>query len=162
MHNSTELFKNIKLLIFDLQGVLVSSSSKFDNTELNQLNKIMTIFCDFAKDNNLLVAIITGIGDVNLRKKIDSNSPCETLFASIDKVAKADTLVEKYKIPYKNIFYIGDDLLDIPLLKKVALSATPQQARREVKKVVNFICPGKTGTERLEFIINSITNLNSQ
>jgi len=161
MLNSSNLFKNIKLLIFDLQGVLVSNGSDFDEIELNQSYKIMTDFCDFANKNNFLVAIITGINDEILHEKIESNYPCETLFASIDKLGQADKLVSKYNILYENIFYIGDELLDIPLLKKAGLSAAPKQARREVRRIVDFICQGSTGKERLDFIKHSIIkNLN--
>lgn len=162
MLNNLDLFKNIKLLIFDLQGVLVSNSFSFEKNELNQLYKMMTAFCDFAKTNNFFVAIISGLKNNQLVEEIALNIPCDILFASLDKRSQADKLVNKYNTKYENIFYIGDDLLDIPLLKIAALSAAPKQARREVKRVVDFICPGENGAERLEFITNSITNLNSQ
>ena len=156
MANIEEKFKNIKLLIFDLQGVLISNQPGSLSDELTQFYETMKDFCDFATNNNLIVAIITGLTDEQLHKNICTKCSCNTLSSSMDKVSQADKLIEQYGITYKNIFYIGDDLFDIPLLKKAGLSAAPVSARREVKRIVDFICPGNNGMERLKFIEDSI------
>ena len=156
MINIDGKFKDIKLLIFDLQGVLISNQPGSLDDELKQFYEIMKDFCDFANNNNLIVAIITGLTNEQLHKHICTKCTCNTLSASMDKVSQADKLIEQYSITYENIFYIGDDLFDIPLLRKAGLSAAPVSARREVKRIVDFICPGNNGMERLKFIEDSI------
>jgi len=156
MTNLKERFENIKLLIFDLQGVLISNQSNHSEKELEIFHDVMKKFCDFAHRNNLMVAIITGLTNKQLYKNISTKYTYDTLFGSLDKVSQADKLIEKHGITYDNVFYMGDGLFDIPLLKKAALSAAPEDARREVKRVVDFICPGKSAAERFEFLENSI------
>ncbi len=161
MINLEEKFKCIKLLIFDLQGVLISNHSNFSENDLKEFHNIMSNFCDFARKNNFIVAIITGLTDKQLHKAICTKCTCDTLHATLDKVSQADKLLVKYNIAYDNIFYMGDDLFDIPLLKKAALSSAPENARREVKRIVDFICPGKNAEERLLFIQNSLSSIST-
>lgn len=48
------------------------------------------------------------------------------------------------------VAYMGDDVNDVPLLRKVGLSACPADARPEVKEVVHFVArsPGGRGAVR--------------
>lgn len=156
MTNLKERFKNIKLLIFDLQGVLISNQSNHSEKELGKFHDVMKNFCDFAHRSNLAVSIITGLTNEQLYKNISNKYTYDMLSGSFDKVSQADKLIEKHSITYDNVFYMGDGLFDIPLLKKAALSAAPEDARREVKKVVDFICAGINAEERLNFIKNLI------
>jgi 3-deoxy-D-manno-octulosonate 8-phosphate phosphatase (KDO 8-P phosphatase) len=50
----------------------------------------------------------------------------------------------------EEVAYMGDDVNDIPLLRKVGLSACPADARPEVKEIVHFVArsPGGRGAVR--------------
>ncbi len=53
-------------------------------------------------------------------------------------------------IPDDEVAYMGDDVNDLPLLRKVGLSACPADARSEVKEAVHFVArsPGGRGAVR--------------
>ena len=48
-------------------------------------------------------------------------------------------LVDEYGFSYQDVAYIGDDLPDIPALKKVGFSACPNDAVEEVKQVSQYV-----------------------
>ncbi len=53
-------------------------------------------------------------------------------------------------IPDEEVAYMGDDVNDVPLLRKVGLAACPADARPEVREVVHFVtrAPGGRGAVR--------------
>ena len=58
-----------------------------------------------------------------------------------------------------NIAFIGDDVNDIAVLKKIGFSAAPNDAVIQAKQVVNYICKAKGGEgcfrELIDFILIS-------
>ena len=47
---------------------------------------------------------------------------------------------KKFKISNNQIAYVGDDINDINLLKKVGLSACPKNAINQIKRNVDYVC----------------------
>lgn len=69
------------------------------------------------------------------------------------------TALKKFRIKQEEILYIGDDLVDLPLLKIAGLSACPRDAVTDVKKICDIVarCAGGEGVirELVEFILKS-------
>jgi len=61
-----------------------------------------------------------------------------TLAVNIEKVNVVEELVSQKNISFANIYYLGDEVFDIPLLEKCELLAAPESAARDVKRVVKF------------------------
>jgi len=63
----------------------------------------------------------------------------------------------KYNLEYKNIAYIGDDINDLPVLKKVGLSFAPNDAVEQVKQIVDHVTLKNGGEgavrEAIDFIL---------
>lgn len=66
-----------------------------------------------------------------------------------DGVQKKEELVnkicKKFNVKTKELAYIGDDVNDIKLLKKVGLSVTPANGITKVKKICDYVCTSKGG-----------------
>ena len=56
-----------------------------------------------------------------------------------DKKSEILKIVKKYKVDISSVAYMGDDIIDIPVLKIAGLSACPYDAVEEVKAVSSFI-----------------------
>ena len=70
----------------------------------------------------------------------------EKLYDGIQK--KEDLVIKicnKYDVTLQELAYIGDDVNDLELLKKVGLSATPADGITDAKKICNYICKSKGG-----------------
>jgi 3-deoxy-D-manno-octulosonate 8-phosphate phosphatase (KDO 8-P phosphatase) len=127
-------FKRVKLFLFDLEGVLFNQGDSPSELVL-LLDEYFSdpIFegCKFgivsARENDALIA------------RLQSVKNCIVISSTLDKVTAVDKLLRKLDMNYDSVFYIGDDLLDLPLLRKSYISAAPSNARREVKRSVNMI-----------------------
>ncbi len=145
----------IKLFLFDLEGVLI----KKGDTLNYELEKKLLLHLDdvstYLHSEGKGFGIVTSHNNSKFLDKINSLKNCFVLSSSINKVMLVDELIAKDKLQYENIFYIGDDILDIPLLKKVGFSSTPKDSRREVKREVAYIAKSPSG-EVLHEIVDYI------
>lgn len=131
----------IKLVAFDVDGVLTDGSLTFDENghEYKTFN---------AKDgqgivnlNNagIITAIITARKNGTVEHRAKNLNIKELHQGCKNKIATLDEIMNKYNISYDEIAYMGDDLPDICILEKVSLKGCPADAVDEVKAVANFI-----------------------
>jgi YrbI family 3-deoxy-D-manno-octulosonate 8-phosphate phosphatase len=157
----------IKLIVFDFDGVFTDGKFYFDNDE--NLKKAYNCKDSYAltliNKSNIKCGIITNDKFVSIK-----NAP--HIFNRLDKFSlgcdepKIDILdkwITEYQLTYNEVAYIGDDLPDIEILKKVGFSACPNDAVEEVKEICCYICKknGGDGAVR-EFVDLIIKNNNKQ
>ena len=72
------------------------------------------------------------------------------LFWSKDKRKRIRENLKIYKLEPSNIAFIGDDVNDLELMKKIGLSATPYDGITQAKKIADYVCksPGGGGVLR--------------
>ena len=139
--------RNIKLFLFDLEGVLLHSGM----SEEKCFDSISKVSIDF-NELDLEFGIVTARSDGDFIEKLKSIDNCILLSGSLAKVNMTDNYLRSRSIEYENVFYMGDELLDIPLLQKCGLSCAPKSARREVKRVVTFTI----AADNCEEVLNEI------
>ena len=150
MNDLKERLKNIKLVLFDLDGVLLHNDN--DDRRINEIAEAIENFSRNLSRFNMIVGIITGRNDDEITLRLSKIENVKILTSSIDKVSLAKRLLDEYNLDCKNVFYIGDNLFDIPLLKNCAVSAAPPNAKREVRRIVDYI----TRSEKAEPMLNEI------
>jgi len=68
----------------------------------------------------------------------------------------ARELCRKKKATLSQIAYMGDDLIDIPLLREVGFSAAPANARPEVKRVCDYVAKASGGKGAFREVVEKI------
>lgn len=131
----------IKLVAFDVDGVLTDGSLTFDENghEYKTFN---------AKDGQgivnlhkagIITAIITARNNGTVEHRAKNLNITELHQGSKNKIETLESIMKKYNINFDEIAYMGDDLPDICILEKVHLKGCPNDAVDEVKAVANFI-----------------------
>lgn len=126
-------FKEIKIFLFDLDGVLMH-----DGESIEKCTDTVAKISDDFKQLNILFGIVTARAEDKLINKLKTIENCSVLNGSLDKVSMTNKFLLSKEIDYQNVFYMGDGILDIPLLQKCGLSCAPKSARREVKRAVSL------------------------
>ncbi len=144
--------KGIKIFLFDLEGVLIEKDSNVENCEDDFVKNIFNAGSIF-KNCGAQLGIVTARTHDSLIKKLKNVEDVFLLSDSLDKISSVDLLLGAYSIDYENVFYAGDDLLDLPLLGKCGISAAPKDGRREVKRAVNYVTRSNSGKKILDEII---------
>jgi 3-deoxy-D-manno-octulosonate 8-phosphate phosphatase (KDO 8-P phosphatase) len=141
-----ERAKKVKLLIIDIDGVMT------DGRIIYSIYGDELKFFDVQDGFGISLLRAAGIPSVIITAK---KSRIVTLRARDMRVAKAyqghlDKLVpfkkilKRFKIAPDNICFVGDDLIDIPVLKRVGFAVAVPNAVEETKSAAHYIT-SKTG-----------------
>jgi len=165
MKDLKETASNIKLLVFDVDGVMTDGSITYDENgvEYKTFN---------AKDGHglakmlkygFLTAVITGRKNGTVERRAQDLRFSEVYQGVKNKLPILEAIMQKYELDFSQVSYMGDDEPDIPVLEKVAIAACPSDAVDRVKNICNFVSSKEGGKgavrELCDFIFNSQYNV---
>jgi len=159
MDTVVEKARKVQVILFDVDGILTDGSIILgnDNIELKAFNAQDGLGITLAKRAGIKVGIITGRYSNLVKKRANELDLDIVSQGHFDKRIPLKEIVEKNGLKYQNIAYIGDDILDIPILKLAGFSATANNGVPEVKEVVDFVSKKNGGQgavrEIIEFIL---------
>lgn len=133
--------KEIKLLITDIDGVMTDGGIIYDNEgmELKKFNVKDGLIVKHLRDSKILVGAITG------RNSPVVENRCEELKFDFhyhgvkNKGAKLKEVLETLEIDFSEVAYIGDDLIDLPILSQVGLAVAAKDAMEYIKPTAHFV-----------------------
>jgi len=145
----------VKLIILDVDGVLTDGSIIYDSEgkEYKVFNVKDGYGIATAIKRGLKVVVISGRSSPAVEKRCKELGITEVFQGVSDKLEVYEKVKEKYHLKDSEIAAMGDDIPDIPILKKVGFSGAPKDAVPEVKRAVDLVTesPGGKGAVR-EFI----------
>jgi len=109
-----------------------------------------------AKRSGMKVGIITGRTSEAVEKRAKELKMDYIIQGSKNKLKSLDEILKIENIDYQNVCYIGDDILDIPLFRKVAFSATVNNAPDYIKSEASYISDKLGGRGAVRDIIEYI------
>lgn len=150
---------NIKILVLDVDGTLTNGNLYIDNHN-NEL-KSFSVRDGFAIVNWIKyggeVAILTGKSSNIVERRAKELGIKYIIQGSKNKTRDLKELLDKINLDFSNVAYMGDDINDMGIMKKVALPACPSDAVEEILKIVKYtsIKAGGQGAVRdlLEYIM---------
>jgi YrbI family 3-deoxy-D-manno-octulosonate 8-phosphate phosphatase len=152
--------KNIKLVVFDFDGVFTNGKIYFNNNSKNVMkcyNGKDSFGLNLLNKKNIKSGIITAdTVDIldnlyHIKDRITKYS-----YGNSDKLSILNSWLLELDIKLENVAYIGDDLNDIPVINKVGFSACPSDAIENVKLVCDYICINKGGAGCVREFIDKI------
>ncbi|MBR1908149.1 HAD hydrolase family protein [bacterium] len=136
-----ERAKKIKLLAFDVDGVMTDGSIFLSEKgeEIKRFNVKDGQGLVRIQKSGFIVAIITARENGTVTHRFENLHVKEIHQGKKYKLPVLDEILEKYNLTYEQTSYMGDDLPDICILEKVGLASCPNDAVDEVKEVCHFI-----------------------
>lgn len=133
--------KNIKLIITDIDGVMTDGGIIYDNNEIEfkKFNAKDGLIVYHLRRNNIMVGAITG------RESRVVQNRCEELKFDFhyhgvkNKGKKFQEVLETLLLEAHEVAYIGDDLIDLPIMSRVGLAIAPLDAIYYVKPIAHYI-----------------------
>jgi 3-deoxy-D-manno-octulosonate 8-phosphate phosphatase (KDO 8-P phosphatase) len=156
--NTKQKAQNIKAILFDVDGVLTDGGIIYDDNgvEYKKYNVKDGQIISHLKKYGFVIGAITG------RESNVVKNRCVELKLDYHKHGVKDKLVEyenfknQYKLEDFQIAYIGDDIIDLSILTRCGLSATPNDARVYIKNEVDIVTDTKGGEGVLRDIADYI------
>jgi 3-deoxy-D-manno-octulosonate 8-phosphate phosphatase (KDO 8-P phosphatase) len=153
--------ENIKMLVSDVDGVLTDGKIILgsERQEFKAFNVQDGKGIKLAQEVGMEIAIITGRESAAVTRRAEELAIDEVHQGIKDKVATFNRLFKKYNLSCEEVAYIGDDLNDLLLLKKVGLSLTVSNGVSEVKEVVDYVTDKAGGEGAIREVIELILKL---
>jgi 3-deoxy-D-manno-octulosonate 8-phosphate phosphatase (KDO 8-P phosphatase) len=150
--------KRIKLLLLDVDGVLTDGGIIYNdnNVETKVFNVKDGLGIKLLMKAGIDIAIVTGRTSGTLYHRC-SNLGIDQIFDGVgNKAAVLDRILKKTNLPLETIAFIGDDLPDIPLLKRVGLSIAVADANETVRENVDMVTSAKGGEGAVREVCEAI------
>ena len=142
---SAETIKNkaqkIKLVIFDIDGVLTNGDLQFDNegNEYKTFNSLDGHGIRMLLASGIKVAIITGRQSELVKNRMNDLG-VELVFQGCrDKRPAFQTLLDRTRLKKSQIAYMGDDLPDLTVMTQVGLAVAVRNAHVFVKENAHLV-----------------------
>jgi 3-deoxy-D-manno-octulosonate 8-phosphate phosphatase (KDO 8-P phosphatase) len=144
--------KEIKLLILDVDGVMTDGKIILDNegNEFKAFNVRDGHGVKMLVREGFKIAIVTGRESRVVQRRALELGISDVFQRCLRKLQTYEILKDKYILTDKEIAFIGDDIVDLPILIRVGLSVAVSDSVDEVKERVDFITknPGGAGAVR--------------
>lgn len=148
----------IRLLCTDIDGVLTDGTLRYGeepgHTKTFHVRDGAAI--KWLQRAGIPVAFISGLEAGATRNRARDLAVEDCFAGHLDKLPVLDQLCAKYGLTCDQVAHIGDDLPDLPLLRRVGLACAPSDAAEEVKRACHWVVPVPGGQGLLRLVAERI------
>ena len=142
-----ERLKKIKLLILDVDGVLTDGRIIFDSNAVE--SKFFNVKdghgIKMLQRSGVEVGIISGRESQVVYNRAVELGIGQVYQKALDKLVPYRQMLEATGLTDEEVAFMGDDVIDIPILKRVGSAAAPADAVSEVLPFVQFVSKNRGG-----------------
>jgi 3-deoxy-D-manno-octulosonate 8-phosphate phosphatase (KDO 8-P phosphatase) len=151
-------FKNIELIVSDVDGVLTDNTIYIDDNGLESKKFSIAdgVGAYLAGKYNLKLGIISARKSKATMVRAKQIRIKYVFLGREDKLTIYNKIKKNLKLKDSQIAYIGDDLVDIPVLKEAGISISVKDASPYVKKYADYITRAKGGQGVLREVIEIV------
>ena len=145
-HVPQEIFeraKSIKVFITDIDGVMTDGGIIYDDlgTEYKKYDVKDGLIVQHLRKAKILVGAITGRASQVVENRCEELKFDFHYHGVKDKGKKLAEVLQIMEVAMDEVAYIGDDLIDLPILANVGLAISPADALPYVKMHSHYVSP---------------------
>ena len=139
--------RQIKTIIFDIDGVLSAETITLsaDGEPLRTVNIKDGYAIQLAVKMGLRIVIMTGATTEAVHQRYERLGVEDIYMACAVKIKTYDEFLAKYGLTDSEVIYMGDDVPDLEILRRVGCPVCPQDACPDVKDACLYVSPYRGG-----------------
>jgi len=148
----------IRLVIFDVDGVLTNGLLHYLNEEIEYKAFHMHdgLGIRLLQRAGIKTAIISAKNSQGVKRRLEELEIDEIYLGHEKKLPIYEQLKQKMQLEDKHIAYMGDDLPDLPLLRRAGLALTVRNASQIIKDQAHYITQKKPGKGAVREVCDSL------
>jgi 3-deoxy-D-manno-octulosonate 8-phosphate phosphatase (KDO 8-P phosphatase) len=148
-------FRTIKLLALDVDGVLTNNWLYIgtDGLEIKQFNIADGFYMKLAMRSGLPVAIVSGRHSPATDARMKELGVEYVMQGKADKPSMLTPLLKELGIEFAEVAYMGDELLDLSIGRKVGLPIAVKNAAKEFKEIALYVTKNNGGEGAVREVI---------
>jgi len=137
----------IKAIIFDIDGVLSAETITLapDGLPMRTVNIKDGYAIQLAVKHGLRIAIMTGAKVDSIRVRYEGLGVEDIYVGCSVKVRTYEAFLEKYGLKEEEVMYMGDDIPDLEVIRRVGCPVCPQDAAWEIQEASVYVSHLKGG-----------------
>jgi len=155
----------VKLLLLDVDGVLTDGTLIYssDGVESKCFNTQDGLGLRLLQDSGVSVGIITARTSPMVERRAQDLRLAHVFQGHSDKLVIYEQILKETGLRPPQTGYMGDDLMDLPILNRVGLAAAPANAVAEIRQRAHYSCERSGGSgavrELCDLILEAQGNL---
>ncbi len=153
-----EYLNQITTFIFDVDGVLTDGSVQI--TTSGEMLRTMNVKDGYALKTALnegySICIISGGTNEGVKKRLSILGIADIYLGAHNKIEQLNDYLNSNKISSENVLYMGDDIPDYPVMKRIGLPCCPQDAVPEIKAISKYISHKNGGKGAVRDVIEQV------
>lgn len=153
------LAADIKILLMDVDGVLTDGRLYFipgpdgKMTETKGFDSQDGIALRWLSWYGIKTGVISGRDSPATLERAQQVNMTWVFQGHIEKIPLLEKIMEESKVPPSQIAYVGDDLTDVVIMRRVGLSFATANAREEVKRAATAVTAATGGSGAIREVI---------
>ena len=141
MTNYKEKLKNITTFIFDYDGVMTDGKiySSKDGECFKAFNASDGLGIKLLNEFNIITGVISGRDSESLRHRLQELDIRHSYLGVPEKLSSFNEFLSLTGLKPEQVAFIGDDLPDLPILKRCGLSASPKNGSADLIQQVDYV-----------------------
>lgn len=137
----------IRLVVFDVDGVLTDGSLFFgdDGQEYKAFHSRDGHGMKMLQVTGVDIAIITGRTSAVVEHRMENLGVRHVFQGKPDKLPTYERLCSELRLPPEQTAYVGDDVVDLPIMRRVGLAIAVQDAHHLVRQHAHWQTPSPGG-----------------
>jgi 3-deoxy-D-manno-octulosonate 8-phosphate phosphatase (KDO 8-P phosphatase) len=155
--------KQIRLLIVDIDGVMTDGGLQFNNQgeEYKTFNSLDGHGIRMLLECGIEVAVITGRNSGIVNHRMNELGVKHIYQGYRDKLPAYEKLLQDTDLKPEQIAYVGDDLPDLPIMRRVGFAIAVQNAHVFVKQHCDWVTTARGGNGAVREITDFILQAQS-
>jgi len=151
------LFRKVKLLILDVDGVLTKGEIIYDSLgrELKVFNVKDGLGIFLLVKAGIKVVLLTARDSAVVRRRA-KDMGADVYGGVLPKEKLLGEIRKRYRVATSEICFVGDDLIDIGIMRKIGLPVAVGDACKEVKRVAQYVTQHKGGKGAVREVVELI------
>ena len=150
--------KNIKLIVFDVDGVMTDGSLYLcdDGQEFKAFNSHDGLGMKMLKASGVEMAIITGRTSNVVVKRAENTGVAHFYQGVEDKLEALEHLAQKLGLELSQCAFMGDDVIDLPPMRRSGLAISVPTAPALVKQHSHYVTTREGGRGAIREVVELI------
>ncbi len=139
--------KAIRALVMDVDGVMTDGGIIYDNdfVEYKRFNVKDGQIISHLKRSGIIVGVLTGRDSEVVKKRCEELKMDFHYHGLKDKLAQLHEVQATYQLAAHEIAYIGDDIIDLDIMRQCGLACAPADALSYVRREAHLVTQVKGG-----------------
>jgi 3-deoxy-D-manno-octulosonate 8-phosphate phosphatase (KDO 8-P phosphatase) len=131
----------VRMILLDSDGVLTDGAITYcsDGCEIRSFHVHDGFGIRLARKAGLTLGIISGRASPVLEKRAAELGITEVHQRVLDKAGRLDEMLVRFDMTAEEVCFVGDDLIDLSVMRRVGFAAAPSDAQPAVREAAHYV-----------------------